>query len=403
MTSQAGRTWTFTRTSTKLELEKPSPATSKDGKKGKAAEDKDTIKKAKEAFTAGLRALEDEKKTESFDACTIAFFSAVCKEAKATPREVSDIARFLTMQTYKHISKRHPPPTSSINSAQTADPGAEQPDDDGAEQPSSVGGVENAHHGGDEQVHPEICRKPSSVGFLLQTADADGDQHVESDDGWKHEDIPEHELLKGTAYGRHIDAMILCSRLILSSPKTYHVNLFDDLEDMVSKKVRGLATANRLPERNPVEAAPLLYRAWRDYKVAMRMADFHKKWCKILTVVQLLNGWLIIFLTALGDELGVVATTTQMCFVLASAASIVVACNSLLNSRARWQQLRLHACQLKSIIWRYRSRVDLFAMSATSGLGDPEVALRDEISRWRYAILSAADLESSTFEKDSRM
>eukprot|EP00435_Cladocopium_sp_Y103_P068274 s837_g31.t1 len=205
-------------------------------------------------------------------------------------------------------------------------------------------------------------------------------------------------------YAPMIESMILSTRLVFTSPKTYFVNLHEDMQEVVGKKVRALATANRLPQRNPVEARPLLKQAWKDYKVAMLMADNYKRQCKIVTSLQLFIGWCIIFIAAMftiiADESAWASRFDTATLVLAASATICVAYDSLLNTRARWQQLRLHACQLKGLIWRYRTRVDRFAITATSDISDPEVAFREEICCWRYAVLSAADLESTAFEKN---
>ena len=51
-------------------------------------------------------------------------------------------------------------------------------------------------------------------------------------------------------------------------------------------------------------------------------------------------------------------------------------------------------------VQNFDCRVDRFAITATSDISDPEVAFREEICCWRCAVLSAADLESTAFEKN---
>ena len=376
--------------------------------KAKAA--KDFIENAMKSFTEHLQKLEKKGKTETLDACSIAYFRHVCETAQASSREVSLLARHLAEETFLHVFLQHPPEGCQCECEPCQGARALKGKQKPRWQRKALGGVQNEPQEG----HGE----GSDAGAVLSkgACPPEGIQSQPEEEHGNGNDAVECELCRKAckeamwspkAFGPHIEATMLCARLILSSPKTYQVNLHDNLEESVGKKLRSLATANRLPQRNPQESAPLLRKAWRDFKVAMRMADIYKRRSKILTAAQLLNGWLIIFVTALSaeaygrsDGADSFNVLSQVNFGLASVATIIVSCNSLLNTRARWQQLRLHACQLKGLIWRYRTRVEPFHISASSGVNDPEIKFREEICRWRYSILSAADLESTTFEKE---
>jgi len=89
---------------------------------------------------------------------------------------------------------------------------------------------------------------------------------------------------------------------------------------------------------------------------------------------------------------------TEIAFILAAIASILVSVDSLFNAKMRWRQLRSGAGALESLIWCYRTRVGAFELSnADSRL--PETALRKAVVDWRDNLVAGGDLQVSGMAK----
>ena len=199
------------------------------------------IPEAKRLFHEHLETLETNERTETLDACTISFFKKVCDYMEASSTEISDFARFLAEETFWNVLwtrtsfAAEAPSTSSPPSSASSSCAPSRSSQADAEERCTAGPPSKR-----EAPCPE-CRRQR---------------------------CKECNLLLWQVYGPHIDAMILCSRLILSSPKTFQLNLYESSREKTLLKVRNLATANRLPLENPRTAEKLLQPPQRDYRAA---------------------------------------------------------------------------------------------------------------------------------------
>jgi len=239
-------------------------------------------------------------------------------------------------------------------------------------------------------------------------------------------------------------AMSVACRTLLSSTNFYHINLTHHAT--AKRLVQQLVQLDRLPKENSLEGLLLLRSAWRDFDVAMLLADRYKRVCKVSFILQLLLGWSAVTLSAVASETaGLVApsgnrtvavtvtvamaeeaeaarrlsegeidaalavglwfkgTLVHLIFALSVTMTFIIAFDSILNSHGRWKQLRIGAGALESIIWKYRTRTGAFEIDdehrGHSGVRLPESILLQAIKQTRTNMLASANLTSSEFTK----
>ena len=187
-------------------------------------------------------------------------------------------------------------------------------------------------------------------------------------------------------------------RTLLSSPNFYHANL-SDMEN-AQKLVNQIVRLDRLPPSNPLEGLLLLRDAWKDYDVAMLLADRYKIWCKLIFSAQLLFSWLIVC----GSTTYMTETTegnvVHFVFGVSVAFSILVCLDGLLSPKARWRHLRSSASLLQSIVWKYRTRTGAFEVDSSRSMStSPESVLCNLLNEWRANLLAGASLKATNLTR----
>lgn len=190
------------------------------------------------------------------------------------------------------------------------------------------------------------------------------------------------------------------SRMLLSSPNFYHINLAD--MDHANRLVHRLVRLDRLPTRNPIEGLLLLRGAWNNYDVAMHLANKFKRLCKVIFALQLLLSWLIIAGSTIDlvmDEV-IEDYIVHIVFGISVVFSILVSLDSILNPKARWLQLRSSSGSLHSLIWKYRTRTGPFELDESRRDATcPEVMLCASLTQWRDDLLAGAGLAETNLKR----
>merc|ERR1712113_229950 len=138
----------------------------------------------------------------------------------------------------------------------------------------------------------------------------------------------------------------------------------------------------------------------------MKLASRYKVSCKFLFAVQLLVTWLLVFFsTVQGMEIRgiemIEVNMSDVVFMISVVGTLLLALETLLNSKNRWRQLRSSAGALESIIYQYRSRVGYFELDETSTTSQrPEAELRNALNEWREDLIAGADLALSNLAKE---
>merc|ERR1711988_1066672 len=111
----------------------------------------------------------------------------------------------------------------------------------------------------------------------------------------------------------------------------------------------------------------------------MYLASQYKVWSKFYYALILLCGVAIAIMIDLKtsrDTEHYVSPNliTQVLFLVSLASSFVVGIEGYMNPTQRWRQLRTSSSLMLSAIWKYRTRVDEFAVSMLNHKA-PEEAL----------------------------
>eukprot|EP00966_Prymnesium_polylepis_P130423 3016486-Prymnesium_polylepis.1 len=191
---------------------------------------------------------------------------------------------------------------------------------------------------------------------------------------------------------------------LLSSPNFYHLQLgTPDAGRLVGQLVR----LDRLPKENPLEGLLLLRNAWREYDVAMLLADRYKLVSKSLFFLQLLLSWTIVFGSTVSiflekehDAVEAANALVDAVFAVSVAVSLLISIEAVLHAKSRWRQLRSGAGSLESIIWSYRTRVGNFELDESRRETNwPEIALCSVINEWRDELVAGANLATTDLKK----
>jgi len=92
------------------------------------------------------------------------------------------------------------------------------------------------------------------------------------------------------------------------------------------------------------------------------------------------------------------ALLSPLIFVLSLISASVASLSAILNPTARWRRLRGCCCVLQSAIYKYRTRVDEFAVSNRDRFAS-QVALREFLINWRTNIAAGTDLSTTSMAK----
>ena len=147
-----------------------------------------------------------------------------------------------------------------------------------------------------------------------------------------------------------------------------------------------LVRLDRLPEYTSAQGLLLLRDAWCEVDVASYLADYYKRICKALFVVQIILAWLVVAMASISSYFEATYSCEvmsiyppilqQLIFLAAVLLTAVISLQGMYNSRPRWRQLRNGANSLESVIWMYRTRVGRFEVDDSNRRADrPEKEL----------------------------
>ena len=96
------------------------------------------------------------------------------------------------------------------------------------------------------------------------------------------------------------------------------------------------------------------------------LADYYKRLCKALFIIQITLAFLVVAMSAVSSDLEL----QQFVFVATVLLTAVISLQGMYNSRPRWRQLRNGANSLESLIWMYRTRVGRFEIDDSNRNSD---------------------------------
>ena len=123
---------------------------------------------------------------------------------------------------------------------------------------------------------------------------------------------------------------------------------------------------DRLPEYTSTQGLLLLRDAWCEVDVCSYLADYYKRLCKALFIIQITLAFLVVAMSAVSSDLEL----QQFVFVATVLLTAVISLQGMYNSRPRWRQLRNGANSLESLIWMYRTRVGRFEIDDSNRNSD---------------------------------
>ena len=187
-------------------------------------------------------------------------------------------------------------------------------------------------------------------------------------------------------FAKEIRMMATHARSLFLSSCFYTANVWQ-LEAAKALMLR-LVRLDRLPEYTSAQGLLLLRDAWCEVDVASYLADYYKRICKALFVVQIILAWLVVAMASISSYLegwpdpcaeGISIyppILQQLIFLAAVLLTAVISLQGMYNSRPRWRQLRNGANSLESVIWMYRTRVGRFEVDDSNRRADrPEKEL----------------------------
>ena len=185
-------------------------------------------------------------------------------------------------------------------------------------------------------------------------------------------------------FAKEIRMMATHARSLFLSSCFYTANVWQ-LEAAKALMLR-LVRLDRLPEYTSAQGLLLLRDAWCEVDVASHLADYYKRICKALFVVQIILAWLVVAMASISSYFEATYSCEvmsiyppilqQLIFLAAVLLTAVISLQGMYNSRPRWRQLRNGANSLESVIWMYRTRVGRFEVDDSNRRADrPEKEL----------------------------
>ena len=185
-------------------------------------------------------------------------------------------------------------------------------------------------------------------------------------------------------FAKEIRMMATHARSLFLSSCFYTANVWQ-LEAAKALMLR-LVRLDRLPEYTSAQGLLLLRDAWCEVDVASYLADYYKRICKALFVVQIILAWLVVAMASISSYFEATYSCEvmsiyppilqQLIFLAAVLLTAVISLQGMYNSRPRWRQLRNGANSLESVIWMYRTRVGRFEVDDSNRRADrPEKEL----------------------------
>ena len=147
------------------------------------------------------------------------------------------------------------------------------------------------------------------------------------------------------------------------------------LEDVKKQMNRRLATVRRLPTSNTLEEMYMLRSAWDEIDVMDHVGGGAKMQAKVSFVAMLILG---VGLTTIGavEGSGLANKTTMgvAAFVLSLVSSFVAGFIALLSPQSKWQKLKGAALQMRSEVWKFRTRTGVYGQRGSRQEGSAQGA-----------------------------
>jgi hypothetical protein len=194
-------------------------------------------------------------------------------------------------------------------------------------------------------------------------------------------------------------------RTLLNSPNLFFLNVHSPTE-VAEKLVRQIVRLDRLPANNSLEGLQLLQEAWCEYDIAMHLANRYKVGSKLLFVMQLVLGWVIVFIGTAKEEFddeGIANTSDwrHVVFGLTLGSTLLISLDAMFNAKTRWRQLRSSAGSLESLLYLYRTRVGQFELDpGNEDSRQPELELCAALKKWRLDLVAGGDLQLSSIRRE---
>jgi len=127
----------------------------------------------------------------------------------------------------------------------------------------------------------------------------------------------------------------------------------------------------------------------------------------VLFKLQLLLSWLVIFVSTLAEMLDETDepltsedSVKQTTFGLSVVLSLVLALDSIVSPKTRWQQLRGTGHALEGIIWLYRTRVGVFEIDVSRRHSvRPELQLQPQVAACRRELLEGGMAQTALLRR----
>ena len=188
-------------------------------------------------------------------------------------------------------------------------------------------------------------------------------------------------------------------QMLLEHERLHSANVADI--DGVKELVQVLVTSDRLPKHNSKQALQLLQQAWREHDVAMWLSRRYMRLADVLYAVILLVGVATVTCTTVfAHNLHLASGYSEhIIFGLSMVNTAVILAVKYFNPTVRGNQLRSAASDLESIIWRFRTRHGVFAVTREGPLRKPTKALQDAMAAWHTRVVGGTDLLRTAMER----
>ena len=160
-----------------------------------------------------------------------------------------------------------------------------------------------------------------------------------------------------------------------------------------------------LPDKNTLEGLLVLRQAWDLVDIGRHVLKGYKAAAKVCYMLLILLAIAITAVSIEKDALNADGKLYQgrklselITFGLSIATSFVTAIMAFKNPVTRWHQLRDAVASMESSVWHFRTRTGEYTQEDNSD-ALPVIALREQVLKCRAQIVSAADVQETSFYK----
>eukprot|EP00928_Gymnodinium_smaydae_P049379 TRINITY_DN33124_c0_g1_i1.p1 TRINITY_DN33124_c0_g1~~TRINITY_DN33124_c0_g1_i1.p1 ORF type:complete len:935 (+),score=59.82 TRINITY_DN33124_c0_g1_i1:99-2903(+) len=195
---------------------------------------------------------------------------------------------------------------------------------------------------------------------------------------------------------------------LITCPNVYMIDISEDSHD-ARQTIQDLVCMDRLPKEECIQGLQLIRECWDEYDAKVYLSNRYKIFSKRALLISLTLGVIITSLSSVVALNGSVSTDADsndaydtviqsIVFGLTLVASVVASTTMLVNPLQRWRILKCSAVELQSVLWKYRTRVGVFTVSATNPNSAP-IALSNHLQRWRQNFADGTTLKTSDMER----